>query len=340
MDDAVFRVTVPAKAMLWGEYGVLGGGPAVAISLPQFEFVCDFEVSERQNENVALFVESEFLANGSVSVLQSDLFNITAQSDRDIRFFAGACAPWKSLFQNHSVRMKVVRSFAPSLGFGSSSALIAALHRVFARMLWGTSKILDEKLFWQRVFDSLLRVQGGGSGYDVAVQSAALHFQDEEACQCVRAWQFSRCDDIPFLAEICIPDVSNFGFFLATHVYSDTAKAIQKSVGEKRFWDAHAEIARAFLENPCKDVLAGLMSRSRCIAREQGILPSANDGTPFAELCFVLDNWQIPWKHMGSGLGDCVWVAASSHALASAIHPVTCRPLLEEIVFQFSENGV
>jgi hypothetical protein len=340
MVDACFRVTVPAKAMLFGEYGVLKGGPAVAVSLPQFVFVCEFEFLKRRDEKFALCVESEFLPNGKLSVALSDFDTPSQFLSRDARFFAGACAPWKELFDNYFVEMKVLRSFAPSLGFGSSSALIAAIHRTFARVVGGAAGFFDEKIFWQRIFDSLNRVQGGGSGYDVAVQSRALWFHDQEQCSSVRAWRYDRCEEVPSLGELCIPDLSDFGFFLASHVYSDTSHAIKTCARETRFLDGHAHIAQAFLENPGSGALVDLMSQSRSLAREQGILPSVNNGTPFAELCFVLDNWGIPWKHMGSGLGDCVWIAAPSQSLDLAVHPVTHRPISEEIVFAFSNIGV
>jgi mevalonate kinase len=340
MADAYYRVTVPAKAMLFGEYGVLEGGPAVAVSFPQFVFVCEFQFFKRRNENVALLVESDFFSNGALSVALSDLDNPSQTSSRDVCFFAGACAPWKELFHNFTLKMKVLRSFEPSLGFGSSSALIAAIHRTFARIVWGTANIIDENIYWERVFDTLRRVQGGGSGYDVAVQSRALWFHDQEQQSSVRAWRYDRCENVPSLQELCFPDLADFGFFLASHVYSNTSEAIKTCAREKRFLDGHAHIAHEFLKNPGKNVLVELMSRSRAVAREQGILPSVNNGTPFAELCFVLDNWKIPWKHMGSGLGDCVWIAAPAELLASAIHPVTHRPLREDIVFQFSLIGV
>ena len=409
-EKQIFRVTVPAKAMLWGEYGVLLGGPAVVLSLPKYQCVCDLiatpNPTDRQNshrdycdgdeahthnssDSIVFSVFSDFLKGGSLQLHFSDLCNaepLRNDASRDFLFFAGICSPWKEVFKKWHITVNVTQSFPPSLGFGSSSALLAALHRTFARLAYGTPEFVHKNVFWERAFESLKKIQGGGSGYDVAVQSESLWFDDnlkddnlkddtlkddtlksDDVCENdvvqsnavqneavqnsrgqVSVWKYLRngSDAAPFLQKLNLPELSKFGVLVASHVYSDTANALVTYSRSENCARAHAALSENFLENSTFENLPCLMKISREICRAQGIVPVLGAQGAFAQICDALDAYGLAWKSMGSGNGDCLWIAATHEnqqgtkaALAAMKHPISQKMISEEIVFDFSTIG-
>ncbi len=350
MTEVCFRVFVPAKAMLWGEYGVLHGGPAVAVSIPQISFelhVIARKIPEKvlSEDTFALSVFSDFFPTGKLFLSRSQIETAFPAASRDEKFFAGICFPWSHVFDSWSVDIYVKRSFSPALGFGSSSALLVALHRTLARLAWGTPLIQNENVFWNGVFESLRRVQSGGSGYDVAVQNASMCFVDADGvgnceggagCCGLRVWEYWRKLDVPHVSPLVVDNLAGFGVFLASHVYSDTRQALRTQGESADFALKHESIAREFLNKPTAQSLSSLMKLARDVGRAQGIIPQNFHPGDFAKLCSILDNLGVPWKHMGSGKGDCLWVLASREDLGGVFHPVTHKMLSQEVVFDFS----
>ncbi len=344
MSDGLLKgnVKVPAKGMLFGEYGVLSGYPAVAVTFPECHFQIDFEWHNASPDRPALEVESAFLPENSLHIqteFLNELQRMKVQNDvpflrhlyphslRHQCFFTALLFPYLHLFQTHSLKVCIRNSFAPELGFGSSSALLAAFHQVlygahekgceksFAQDGNFLQDMLSSENFWHKIWTSLAMAQGGGSGYDVACQLAAGQSAGTQM------WVYEK-GLVPKIRQI--PHVQagkkiDLGVFLATGICSDTALEIQNfrknALKSADFSKRHGKIALDFLENPCNEVLPELMRRSREISFEQGILPLPENETRFGRLQNELLKNNISYKSMGAGAGDCLWVLASQQQI-------------------------
>lgn len=204
-------LTVPAKAMLFGEYGVLYGGPALVATLAEPCFVFQMRLEEIakkaavhsplpvvtfESEMVGLPVSfdgqgravTDFENQGPVAFL-SRIFGSLNQELRLIES-AGLC-----------LRICIDRAYAPDLGLGSSSAVIAG---IVALVMQATSAVSRQhgahqgtdpgkasgvpgalrlqgfgslnQSTWGLLRGALHAAQGRGSGYDVAVQFLAAQW--------------------------------------------------------------------------------------------------------------------------------------------------------------------
>ena len=320
-------VKVPAKAMLFGEYGVLYGFPSVAITFYNYFFEIRLDIQPSEIPNV--FVQSSFFAEGSI---QFTLFEKPKESSL---FFYHLLFPWKEELKAYSVLIEVVSSFSSSLGFGSSSALIAGCSYLLSQFF----KTPPHDM-WLKAQNSLRQIQGKGSGYDVAVQLGALFLGEKRD---VRFWIYTSSsignnkieealnhkeisieEDI-FLKRIdyAIPlrflsypgDSSQLGCFVFSGLYSNTVKSLLQFEGEERkeHWAAlHGEIAQDFIQNPTLENLSVLMKKSLSFAKEQELFKVSKERE---DVFKTLDSLGILYKTMGSGYGDCLWVLASQGRL-------------------------
>jgi diphosphomevalonate decarboxylase len=183
-----FTARVPAKVLLFGEYGLLSGGAGFVLTLPDHACVVRVELdsaTERVEDEATmprLRVESAFFGDAGPLVVDAAAWSAwrtevergipageRAPGERDARFFLSILFPYGGALRVariSAVRVFVLRAFSPSLGFGSSSAITAGIHAALDACL-GLPASLARALASVRLF------QGRGSGYDVAVQRAA-----------------------------------------------------------------------------------------------------------------------------------------------------------------------
>jgi len=334
--STTLRVNVPAKAMLWGEYGVLLGGAAVVATLPNYRFRCEFEFFPREESKRSAFsIESNFFDGGEIFLSLEEVRSEAAPASEKLQFFWGIAHCWLDLFENFSITLRVLESFSPSLGCGSSSALVAACSRAFCRMDSNEYSNWLKLEFWRRLRETLKLTQGGGSGYDVMVQCASLSFSNDidKERGIIEFWKY-RCNaELPVLSSVSFSNYKQFGVLLASGVYHKTAKVFSDSENREAWSYAHAMLAERVLSGEAD--LSTLMTVSRNISTEQGLM--GLDNSKFAKLCAKLNELGVPWKTMGAGYGDCVWIAAPGETLCDAVHPVSRRLLCDEIVFDFSQ---
>ena len=253
--------------MLFGEYGVLCGGTAFAVTVPEVFFEVAFELVPFANsqilsqknsvENFLPHVEynleigfeislfSDFFADKKLLLSLDKIAQVEAQSSTQFlpqneQFFSALFAPFafelSRLFQQgfSGLRIEVRRAFSPALGLGSSSALIAAVHTACRHLL-------GLPFDWSKALRSLHLVQGKGSGYDVAVQMAARSFsQQHKASQGIagqqnQLWKFDpgqpRQEEVSTWAQpqTCPLPWKEMGVLLESGVYSNTALALESS---------------------------------------------------------------------------------------------------------------
>lgn len=295
--------SLPAKAMLFGEFGVLFGFPAVACAFLPPHFSIRTDLLDACSPGKKILIESPFYPSGF--------------SDDD-PFFLNLIQPWQDCLAGKTLKIQILSSFSPALGFGSSSALIAGVSQGLWKIFYPEkTDFLKQRLFWEKVRMSLKQIQGAGSGYDIGVQ---LYAGQQTRQNQISFWKYENQPhhSVPLVQEILIErDVfSKYGCFLKTHIYSDTQRQItdfQKKQDKETSARDHAHVVGKFLTDFSLENLKNLMDKSRKIALAQHLFPFHNSG--FQSLYQHLEENQIPFKTMGSGNGDCLWVLANRKKL-------------------------
>jgi hypothetical protein len=197
-DGSVERlISVPAKAMLFGEYGVLEGGAAVAVTWPSYRMTLRIRRPSLSEEQAAgglgcVWFESALLSSQLVLDAQGSCLSMAHESAQSPdRFVARALGALLELFgpPHSGLVVQVTDSFHPGLGFGSSSALLVGLYLAFLEAHEPGSTgicaaapqnrqagarrafvLQSWPLHWPRLHQVLRTAQGNGSGYDIGVQ--------------------------------------------------------------------------------------------------------------------------------------------------------------------------
>ncbi|WP_186645740.1 hypothetical protein [Fluviispira vulneris] len=298
---------VPAKAMLFGEYGVLYSGRAIALTFYQHTFHIDIHLQPTQSDG-KVTVKSSFFTENPLEFKLTESLN--SKDNRDLNFFKNLLFPWKQNLQNKDLQIEIKNSFNPDLGFGSSSALIAGISKGLWLLLFNEKDFMNNEEFWKAVRESLNCIQGSGSCYDVAVQLAAS--QENIPFDKTQLWLFQNRQEssIPIIENFTLSDsIENYGFFIKTRVYSDTSKIVkgfQSQENREKHASEHALLADKFIEDSSLLNTIYLMKMSLEIAQRQNLLPRNNLNLNI--LLDKLNDMQIPYKTMGAGHGDCLWV--------------------------------
>ena len=335
-----FGVSVPGKALLFGEYGVMRGGAAVVVTLPAYRMGLNFSfvAPESKTDAVHRFV-SAFLPE-ALHLAAHEFETIVAEdAETELRNFACYLSGFREFLTEHSVSAEVLSSFPPSLGFGSSSALLSCFHIALAKKIFGKSGPDQLEIFgyWQRLYDALILLQGRGSGYDVAVQTwAALNSVPAQKALILsyknKAYGLhqERLNFFePEVSPVFMDEMQRrlLGCFVETGVRSDTRAVLNKTMRGALpdvFFAAHQEFARQFLLEPTSETAARLCREASALAQAAELLPQTPEVIRFVNEC---ERNRIPWKTMGAGHGDCLWVMAP-------------RAVIEAIVMKSSASGM
>ncbi len=317
-------LNIPAKALLFGEYGLLYKGVGVGCVLPNINFEVQIQIKDSHESRV--IVESRFFEGGK------DEF-VFEEKNQD-RYFYKALLPWQKHLENKLLYIKVKKSFSPSLGFGSSAAMITAISYALTQYVTGKKPSLSSPYLWSYIRQSLKNVQGISSGYDVGLQLAYLLNSKGSVTWNTNNlfWTFQNTDTaVPKITPLSLEQdlIPQLGCFIKTHVYSDTTKVLGSfaSLSEenkKHYSSEHTKIAESFLQNPNFENLIQCMQTSRVVSAEQKI---DADHKLFEQLKLH----HIPFKTMGSGCGDCLWVASNARKLLN--YELIAS---EDIAFSFS----
>lgn len=314
-------LTSPAKALLFGEYGVLYGGQAVVLTFTKYRFTIDFSLTPKENQNkrAHVCVESAFFASGGIS------FECGAAAEGEVRFFVNALKPWETALQGYDLHIAVRESYASALGFGSSSAILALVYTFLWECFFPQEPLSTSPKLTQLVHLGLQCVQNGGSAYDIFCQMAAMAPTKQH-----QLWSYSMVGET--LAQrvqplfVPLETLQKFGSFLQTSIYSDTALALQRFSQSERKYDfaqGHKAIAGQFLQDISLKNLEASMRASHALASAQGLF------LPAAEKSYFHGQ---PYKTMGAGYGDCLWVLADKKTLIEQ-----CAIAPSEVAFAFEE---
>jgi mevalonate kinase len=152
-------VSAPGKLMLFGEHAVLYGSPCLVTAVGQRMAVA---VELTEGDTLELAAEDvqirgytkpmSELGNGEVP-RGAGFVEIAVRNFRKAHPFAGG------------LRVKTTSEFSSTFGFGSSSAVTVAVIKALAELV-GSS--LDPRALFDLSYQTVLDVQGKGSGFDVA----------------------------------------------------------------------------------------------------------------------------------------------------------------------------
>ncbi|MDR2412168.1 MAG: hypothetical protein LBD66_00990 [Holosporales bacterium] len=287
--------SLPGKALLLGEYGLLLGLSGVAVTLPAFrmEISCSLQPTR---EEPLIRIQSSFLEGGQL-VLRDSIGG---------GFFQSFLFPYQDVLtrfrqEGYDLILTVAKNFPPDLGMGSSSALLVSVQAFLFSFLCADPP-LEASLFFARLREGIHRWQGSGSGYDAVLQMAAQEVSHPQMWQyCWRSDTsrpaFSRVSPSPPSEEPL-----SYGTILKTGVYAETKAALQKFAqkGDTSFAQAQGALAHRFLQDPRLDSLLDLVKEAQHLQEQQGLLPDI----PFLQ---HLRAAHVPFKSLGAGFGDCVW---------------------------------
>lgn len=314
-----------AKALLFGEYAALYGFPAAVVTFPQQQLAVRVTLESQASlaqGTPAIQIFSDWFPQGHINFT-----NLQQQPCAQERFFWALLKPWEPYLGNLSLRIDVLSAFPPHLGFGSSSALVAGVSLglwEFLEPQRAGSLVLAQAPFWALVEASLQGIQGQASGYDVAAQLAALVFGKQGVC----CWRFQKRSPIPLIEPWPIDPrvLEQYGCFVSTHVYSNTAQALSchaNSIKKEEFVRQQDMLCQQFFSDGSVDNVLQLMQHSQALCRDYGLFPPALDP-------LVAQLGGLAFKSMGAGMGDCLWVLAPAKTLVRqhAIPP-------QDIAFSF-----
>lgn len=348
-------IRIPAKAMLFGEYGVLHGGPALVATLAQPFFEMEADLAPARESGVAAGFCSDFFQHPlTFDVRATQISGDSGAAAEFIqRCFAALGEPLSALSEaGLALRIKVTKSFPSELGLGSSSAIIVGLvwlsnwAHCLAVAVAKTPKFLNDSHgvplpspnrnfadAWPELQRCLAAAQGKGSGYDLAVQYAALERAQKGRQPSTGLWCFQPLagkGDAVFggIAMKTIPKVellqnerfwNRAGFLLPSGAAAATGAILHKlsaDSGAAHFAQQHADLAREaikrvrdeklWLEDTGSHPFADLLSSALAIAQQQGI---AGHVAGMAALALLPPG--TVYKTMGAGFGDCIWCVSS-----------------------------
>jgi mevalonate kinase len=261
------KASAPGSLMLLGEHAVLHGRRALVCAIDRRITVSAFRTRE---ESVKIF-----------SDLGTYDAPLAALKDHpDFRFVLDAVRQYPL---KRGIELRIESEFSSDVGFGSSAAVTAAVHAV----LMGT--VNDRMELFKRSLETVRRVQGRGSGADVAASVFGG----------VMAYRAEPLEIHP------IPET-----FPLTAVYSGskmkTAEVITRVEMARALDPEKVEHIFDEMDRSVGEVMASFPNLGKMLCKNQKLMEELGlCNAALGEIVNAFRRVKIPAKISGSGLGDC-----------------------------------
>lgn len=302
-------IKIPSKSILFGEYGVLYAFSGIVVH--SWAFNCEFHFQVLKNSNFISIYSDYFGSNvirldiskilsfyTIINTLSKNTFENLIK-DKDERFFTAILIPYAELLSKTQFDLKIEKYFEKSLGFGSSSAIIAAITLFFKNIFE-----LSEKEIWRNIKTTIKLIQNIGSCYDIAVQMRNASLNDDNYLNKIGIWKFKNNDIVPELKPLEIH--GDFGTILKTGFYSDTSKIISNfDKNDKSNFvlaQKNAVLAECFIKDHSKNNIHQLINKSLTLQKKYNLTIKTIDES-------LKD---ITFKYLGAGKGDTIWTINSN----------------------------
>ncbi len=157
----IYRLSIPAKFMLVGEYSVLDGFTSLSASIDLF-----MQLEAKILDSDESIISSDIWQTPYIGVLGQD--KPSPEKSLLIDALFQAC----TFYKIKSLDLKVQSGWDISSGFGSSSALRLGLFLICAAIAKGSCNLAthEQWLSAKQAFKQQKKAQGFASGYDIATQ--------------------------------------------------------------------------------------------------------------------------------------------------------------------------
>jgi mevalonate kinase len=307
--------------MLSGEYAVIRGSPALVAILPPYYFQIELEWKRREmgaNHPYPKFqIESSFL--GEVPLWwREDSLDSTLKDPFLVFLFAEIMRLIPIKLYPFDWCFKVTKSFSPSFGFGSSSAMAVGMFGLVELLFQERIPEFKGIEMESRARTAVVKAQGGkGSGYDVASQWWAMKNQHIIQSETTILSLVSEAGGFQIQRlELSEEILSRLGGFVPTNLYSPTCTHLKKERSDKFYETASVlafQLHQFFIQinkrwSPQNDhELRGMVNSYLNWAELHGLTDPLLGLERYGEL----KSSRCAFKTMGSGYGDCLWVLDS-----------------------------
>jgi len=152
----MIKVSAPGKLMLFGEHAVVYDKPCIVVSV---DHRISVSIEKRNDNNLILTAPELDIKDKNISDLEKTHF-------KKVRFILTVI---RNFFKKYDVKsgldIKTKSEFSDKIGLGSSSAVVVSAIKCLSELF----KIkMNEKDIFDLSYQTVLDVQGLGSGFDVA----------------------------------------------------------------------------------------------------------------------------------------------------------------------------
>jgi mevalonate kinase len=153
--------SAPGKLILFGEYAVLYGFPCIGMAVDKRIFC---EVEKIKESKIFVLAPDIKVKKLSISIEEID-----ERKEREVEFLLKTLSLFFKKYQtSFGLKIKTKSQFSSLYGLGSSSATVVSL---FSSLCDLFKVNVSKKDIFNFSFDTVLKVQGVGSGVDVAIST-------------------------------------------------------------------------------------------------------------------------------------------------------------------------
>jgi mevalonate kinase len=273
MNKPLISVSAPGSLMLLGEHAVLHGRRAL---------VC--AINKRITVSLSTIDKRIFRIVSDLGTYESPLGELADHPD--FRFVLDAVRQYPL---EQGIELNIESEFSSDIGFGSSAAVTVATHAALMRQVEPDLRAGFEMEIFKRSLATIHRVQGRGSGADVAASVFGG----------VVAYRAEPLETVPLKQSFPLTAVYSGAKMKTADVirYLEERRALNADYFERIFDRMDASVSEVIDDF---SQLGRMLILNQKLMEEMGLCNAA-----LAEIIQEFRDLKVPAKISGSGLGDC-----------------------------------